>query len=61
MSHFYKSIAPPQANWRWSFGNSTDVYFQFYIAKPPNRLQRWLTHKLLGIRWEPVPPTKPQL
>ena len=52
---------PPQANWRWRFADSRDVYFQFYIAQPPNRLQRWLTKKLLGIHWEPVSPTTKQL
>lgn len=50
-----KVMPPPATNWRWYFGNSTDVYFQFYLRKPPNRLQRWLTHKMLGIRWGPVP------
>jgi len=61
MSHLYKIAVPPSANWRWRFGDSTEVYFEFYIAKPPNRLQRWLTKNLLGICWEPVPPTTKQL
>ena len=50
----YVLYAPPKQNWRWKFGDSQDVYFQFYIKTPPNRLQRWIFKKITGIRWEPV-------
>lgn len=45
---------PPKQNWRWKFGDSQDVYFQFHIKNPPNRLQRWIFKKLTGIRWERI-------
>lgn len=45
---------PPKANWRFYFGDSRDTYFQFYIKKPPNIIQRWLIKIILGIIWEPV-------
>jgi hypothetical protein len=50
----YKMYQPPKANWRWKFGDSPDVYFQFHTKKPPNRFQRWLFQKMLGIKWERV-------
>lgn len=50
----HKLKIPPTANWRFYFGDSSDVYFQFYIKTPPNRFQRWMTEKVLGIRWEKV-------
>lgn len=49
---------PPQPNWRFHFGDSPDVYFQFYIKEPPNRFQRWMIEKVLGIRWEKIGDTK---
>lgn len=45
---------PRKANWRFYFGDTEDVYFQFFIKNPPNRLQRWLFRKVFGIKWEPV-------
>jgi hypothetical protein len=50
----YVFYSPPKQNWRWRFGDSQDVYFQFHIKNPPNRLQRWIFKKLTGIRWERV-------
>lgn len=50
----YKIYNPPKANWRWKFGDSPDVYFQFHIKNPPNRFQRWLFEKMLGIKWERI-------
>lgn len=52
-----KIYKPPEANWRIYFGDSDpaySTYFQFYLQKPPNRFQRWLIHKTLGIRWENI-------
>lgn len=51
------SIAPPpQANWWFYFGGKQayNAYFQFYLEKPPNRFQRWMMSKVLGIYWEKV-------
>jgi hypothetical protein len=43
-----KFSSPPKANWKWCFGDSPDVYFQFHIKNPPNRFQRWFFKKLTG-------------
>lgn len=47
---------PPQANWRFYFGGKQEcnAYFQFYLENPPNRFQRWMMSKVLGIYWEKV-------
>lgn len=50
--------APPRPNWRFYFGDAPDVYFQFYFKEPPNRFQRWMIKKVLGIRWEKIGDTK---
>lgn len=50
----YAFSSPPQANWKYSFGDSKDTYFQFYLKKGPNAFQRWAYYKILGIRWEKV-------
>lgn len=47
---------PPQPNWRFYLGGKQELnaYFQFYLEKPPNRFQRWMMGKVLGIYWEKV-------
>jgi hypothetical protein len=48
---------PPKANWQISFGkipSSYATYIQIYIEKPPNRFQRWMIKKVLGIHWTPI-------
>lgn len=45
---------PPQPNWKLYFGDITDTYYMFYTKNPPNRFQRWMIKKILGITWEPV-------
>lgn len=50
----YAFSSPPQANWRYSFGDSTNMYFQFYLKKGPNAFQRWAYYKILGVKWEKV-------
>lgn len=50
--------SPPKPNWRFYFGDGSDVYFQFYFRNPPNRFQRWMIKKVLGIRWEKIGDTK---
>lgn len=50
----YAFSSPPQANWRYSFGDSTNTYFQFYLKKAPNAFQRWAYYKILGVKWEKV-------
>lgn len=54
----YKTSTPPKANWRFHFGDSSDEYFQFYIKNAPNRFQRWMIKKVLGIRWEKIGDTE---
>lgn len=45
----------PDANVRLYFGSEdTNTFFQFYCAKIPNRIQRWLTAKLFGIIITPL-------
>lgn len=44
----------PQANWRYTFGDSKDTYFQFYLKNGPNAFQRWAYYKILGIKWEKI-------
>jgi hypothetical protein len=46
--------SPPAPNIKLSFGEVCNTYFQFYIEKPPNRFQRWMLRKLLGIRMEKI-------
>lgn len=50
----YAFSSPQQANWRYSFGDSKDTYFQFYLKKAPNAFQRWAYYKILGVKWEKV-------
>lgn len=46
--------APPKANWKLHFGDTTTLHFLFYLKNPPNRFQRWMIKKVLGIIWEPI-------
>lgn len=46
--------SPPVANVRFSFGEGSNTYFQFYIEKSPNKFQIWMLRKLLGIRLEKI-------
>jgi hypothetical protein len=53
-SSTYSITNHPTANWRYSFGDSENTYFQFYIKKGPNAFQRWMYYKILGVKWEKV-------
>jgi hypothetical protein len=49
--------APPKANWQISFGKIPTPYSTYiciYIEDPPNRFQRWMIKKVLGIHWTRV-------
>jgi hypothetical protein len=53
----YKFHEPPKANWKISLGEIPDAYATYiciYVKKPPNRFQRWMIKKVLGIHWTPV-------
>jgi hypothetical protein len=53
----YKFHEPPKANWKISIGEIPDAYATYiwiYVKKPPNRFQRWMIKKVLGIHWTPV-------
>jgi hypothetical protein len=45
---------PPPANWRIMFGSDTTFTLQVYIPNPPNRFQRWMMKKVLGITWKKI-------
>jgi hypothetical protein len=53
-SSTYSITNHPTANWKYSFGDSKDTYFQFYLEKGPNAFQRWMYYKILGVKWEKV-------
>lgn len=49
----YTMTSQPNANVKLFFGDNaeqTNTYFQFYLRKPPNKVQRWFMHKLLGMK-----------
>lgn len=44
---------PPQANVKLFFGDAEQdysTYFQFYLKKPPNSIQRWFLAKTFGLK-----------
>lgn len=47
-----KFVEPPKPNLKVTIGEDAYTYFQYHCKKPPNRFQRWLMHKLLGIKVE---------
>lgn len=50
----YKLYIPPSPNWKLYWGDNTNTCFHFYIKSPPNRFQRWMIKKVLGITWQPL-------
>jgi len=50
----YQFVAPPKANVKLSFGESTTTYFQYYMKNVPNRFQRWMLLKVFGIKLEKI-------
>ncbi len=51
---FYTSKfeAPPKPNIKVTIGEDAWTYLQYHCKKPPNRFQRWMMKKLLGIKVE---------
>lgn len=49
----YSFVMPPSPNIKISFGDST-TWFQFHSNTIPNRFQRWMLLKLLGIKVEKI-------
>ena len=47
-----KYLPPPKPNLKVTIGEGAWTYFQYHCKTPPNRFQRWLMKKLLGIRVE---------
>jgi hypothetical protein len=43
---------PPKPNLKVAIGEDAWSYFQYHCKTPPNRFQRWLMKKLLGIQVE---------
>jgi hypothetical protein len=50
----YSFYQPPKANWQITFGLTTNTYIQIYVEKPPNKFQRWMMQKVLGIYWKKI-------
>ena len=48
------SFSTPKQNVKMTFGSGTNMYFQFYCENKPNKFQRWMLKKLLGIVMEEV-------
>ena len=47
-----KFVPPPKPNMKVYIGEGAWTYFQYYCKVPPNRFQRWMMKKLLGIKVE---------
>ena len=48
---------PPKPNWEARIGSCSEnagIWFKCYFENPPNRFQRWLMSKCLGINWKSV-------
>jgi len=44
---------PLDPNWEYTFGKAEEcISFRAHYETPPNRLQRWLCGKILGMRWK---------
>jgi hypothetical protein len=43
---------PPKPNLKVAIGEDAWTYFQYHCKTPPNRFQRWMMKKLLGIKVE---------
>lgn len=50
----YKFVAPSSPNVKLSFGSNSTTYFQYHLGKIPNRFQRWMLLKVLGIKLEKI-------
>jgi hypothetical protein len=44
----------PIPNTRISFGEGSNMHIQFHSNKKPNKFQRWMLLKLLGIKLEDI-------
>lgn len=52
ISYTSKFVAPPKPNMKVTIGEDAWTYLQYHCKKPPNRFQRWMMKKLLGIKVE---------
>ena len=48
----YSFYNPPQPNWKITFGDNSNFCISFHVEKSPNKFQRWMMKKVLGINWE---------
>ena len=44
----------PKPNLKLSFGEESNTHIHFYSKKKPNKFQRWMMKKLLGIVMEDI-------
>ena len=47
-----KFTSPPKPNIKVTIGEDAWTYLQYHCKVPPNRFQRWMMKKLLGIKVE---------
>lgn len=47
-----KFITPPPPNIKITIGDDPLSFLQYHCKTPPNRFQRWMMRKLLGIKVE---------
>lgn len=45
-------ISLPEPNMQVSFGEDSNMWIKFHSKKKPNKFQRWMILKLLGIKLE---------
>jgi hypothetical protein len=50
----YSFYQPPKPNWQISFGGATNTRIAIYVENPPNKFQRWMIKKVLGIYWSKI-------
>jgi len=50
----YNIVALPSPNVKLSFGGDSTTHFQYHLGKIPNRFQRWMLLKVLGIKLEKI-------
>lgn len=50
----YTFYGPPKANTKVSFGDDNNTYVQMYLKNQPNKIQRWLTYKVFGVKVERI-------
>lgn len=45
---------PPEANWRFDFGDDSNTWFTMYLKKGPGWIRRKLFWWILGVKWTKI-------